>query len=200
MCYVQDIVWECVAVVMWRVCDSQVEIGNEAVTSAGANVLLCGTWILPRCVTCSRDCKWHESPTEVSEVHQFDWYILIQFFATLCIVLHNLHHPVKSQRDCFDCLPCYRMALGSLELDTYRREQRRRPVVLQPVTEKPVCVSQGVSTRRQHRSGGQRAQHSYRTRAARGEQHLASEFEASWDWHMLHFLVCCVGTCDLFMC
>jgi len=69
------------------------------------------------------------------------------------------------------------MALGSLELDTYRREQRRRPVVLQPVPEKPVCISQGVSTRRQHRSGGQRTQHSYRTRAARGDQHLASEFE-----------------------
>lgn len=74
---------------------------------------------------------------------------------------------------------CFRMALGSQELDTYRREQRRRPVVLQPAPEKPVCISQGVSTRRQHRSGGQRTQHSYRTRAARGDQHLASEFEAS---------------------
>jgi len=100
-------------------------------------------------------------------------------FITLYILLHNLHHPFRSQHDCFECCLCLRMALGSLELETYRREQRRRPVVLQPVPEKPVCISQGVSTRRQHRSGGQRTQHSYRTRAARGEQHLTSEFEAS---------------------
>jgi len=72
------------------------------------------------------------------------------------------------------------MALGSLELDTYRREQRRRPLAeVQPVLQQAVGSSQGVSTRRQHRSGGQRAQHSYRTRAARGEQLLASEFEVS---------------------
>ena len=112
----------------------------------------------------------------------------------------QLMSPPRSQHDCFECCLCLRMALGSLELDTYRREQRRRPVVLQPVPEKPVCISQGVSTRRQHRSGGQRTQHSYRTRAARGDQHLASEFEASWDWRMLLFLVCCVGPCGLFMC
>ena len=175
MCYVQDIVWECVAVGMWRVYDSQAGTGSGAVTSAGANVLLCGAWILPCCVTCSRDCKWHWSP---SEVYQFDTSSF-SFFTTLCNLLHSLDHLVKSQHDCFECVPCYRMALGSLELDTYRREQRRRPVVVQPVPEKPVCVSQGVSTRRQHSSGGQRTQHSYRTRAARGEQHLASEFEAS---------------------
>jgi hypothetical protein len=95
MCYVQDIVWECVAVVMWRVCDSQVEIGNEAVTSAGANVLLCGTWILPCCVTCSRDCKWYESPTEVSEVHQFDWCILIQFFCHFMCLVTQLASPLQ---------------------------------------------------------------------------------------------------------
>ncbi|KDR09153.1 hypothetical protein L798_01269, partial [Zootermopsis nevadensis] len=72
------------------------------------------------------------------------------------------------------------MAFGSLELDTYRREQRRRPVPeVQPVSKRPTSGSQGVSTRRQHRRGGQRTQHSYRTRAARGEQHFASEFEAS---------------------
>lgn len=70
------------------------------------------------------------------------------------------------------------MALGSLEMETYRREQRRRPVAeVQPALPEPVGCNQGVSTRRQHRSGGQRTQHSYRTRAARGEQHLASEFE-----------------------
>jgi hypothetical protein len=176
MCYMQDIVWECVAVVMWRVCDSQAETGNGAVISAGANVLLCGTWILPHCVTCSRDCKWHCSPTEV---YKFDALSSIFFYHFMCFVTYCLGHSIKSQYDCFDCCSCYRMALGSLELDTYRREQRRRPVVVQPVPEKPVCVSQGVSTRRQHRSGGQRTQHSYRTRAARGEQHLASEFEAS---------------------
>jgi hypothetical protein len=74
------------------------------------------------------------------------------------------------------------MALGSLEMETYRREQRRRPIPeVQPVLTQPVRCNQGVSTRRQHRSGGQRTQHSYRTRAARGEQHLASEFEASLD-------------------
>lgn len=74
------------------------------------------------------------------------------------------------------------MALGSLEMETYRREQRRRPIVeVQPVLTQPVRCNEGVSTRRQHRSGGQRTQHSYRTRAARGEQHLASEFEASLD-------------------
>lgn len=35
----QDIVWECVAVGMWKACDSRVETGNEAATSAGANAL-----------------------------------------------------------------------------------------------------------------------------------------------------------------
>lgn len=178
MCYVQDIVWECVAVGMWKVCDSQVETGSGAVTSAGANVLLYGAWILPCCETCSKDCKWQWNPTEV---YQFDWYILIQFFATLYNMLHSLDYSFKLWCDCFQYFSCYRMTLGSLELDTYRREQRRRPVVVQQVPEKPVCTSQGVSTRRQHRSGGQRTQHSYRTRAARGEQHLTSEFEASWD-------------------
>jgi hypothetical protein len=78
-----------------------------------------------------------------------------------------------------------RMALGSLELDTYRREQRRRPVA----EVQPVSSSQGVSTRRQHRRGSQRTQHSYRTRATRGDQHLASEFEAS---HTVMSSVCCI--------
>lgn len=166
--------WECVAAGMWRVCDSPVATGNGAVTSAGANVLSCGTWILPCCVTCSRDCKWHECATEVSEVH-----ILIQFFNHFMYLVAQFTSPPRSQHDCFECCLCHRMALGSLELDTYRRELRRRPVVLQPVPDKPVCISQGVSTRRQHRSGGQRTQHSYRTRAARGDQHLPSEYEAS---------------------
>ncbi|XP_069680733.1 bromodomain and WD repeat-containing protein 3 isoform X4 [Periplaneta americana] len=79
------------------------------------------------------------------------------------------------------CMKHKLLALGSLELETYRREQRRRPVVeIQPITLEPQSREfrrEGVSTRRQHRSGGQRTQHSYRTRAARGEQHLASEFE-----------------------
>lgn len=98
------------------------------------------------------------------------------------------------------------MALGSLELETYRREQRRRPVAeVQPALPEPVRCNQGVSTRRQHRSGGQRTQHSYRTRAARGEQHLASEFEASLDVASSPFdlsrkstIVCsCVCVCDV---
>lgn len=117
--------------------------------------------------------------------------------------MHSLHRHCKLQ---FACVELYRMALGSLELETYRREQRRRPVAeVQPVLPEPVRCNQGVSTRRQHRSGGQRTQHSYRTRAARGEQHLASEFEASLDVASSPFdllqkstIVCsCICVCDV---
>ena len=75
------------------------------------------------------------------------------------------------------------LSMGSMELEIYKREQRRRPVVVEvkPIQQQqrqPLIVRTGVSTRRQHRNG-QRTQHSYRTRAARGEQHLNSEFEVS---------------------
>lgn len=39
LCCVQDIVWGCVAVGMWKACGSQVGTGSEMVTSAGANAL-----------------------------------------------------------------------------------------------------------------------------------------------------------------
>lgn len=114
-----------------------------------------------------------------------------------CSIPHALFAPSLQVVAKLSC----RMAFGSLELDTYRREQRRRPVPeVQPVSKRPVSSSQGVSTRRQHRRGGQRTQHSYRTRAARGEQHFASEFEASQVVVFSAFVICCVGTHHLFMC
>ena len=73
------------------------------------------------------------------------------------------------------------IAMGNLELETYKQEQKRRPIpevkpVQQLQPQQPSVVRMGMSTRRQHRNG-QRTQHSYRTRAARGDQHINSEFE-----------------------
>ncbi|XP_063225616.1 PH-interacting protein isoform X2 [Bacillus rossius redtenbacheri] len=70
------------------------------------------------------------------------------------------------------CLQDKLRAIGDLELDTFRREEKRRPVV--ETCNAPQAAR--LPTRR-HRGSRVPLRHNYRTRATRGEPVMDSEFE-----------------------